>query len=77
MDTQLLLKIKLNCFYNYQKTLNKNLIVIFNWFVLLHNIIIKYKIQNANFYNFNEISFIMDIIIFFIIITHSNKYKKN
>ena len=36
----------------------------------------KYEIQNINFYNFNETSFIIDIIISFIVIMHSDKYKK-
>ena len=76
MNAQLLLKTKFNCFHDYQKTLNKNLIVIFNEFALLCNIIIKYEIQNTNFYNFNEIGFMIDIIIFFIVITWLNKYKK-
>ena len=64
MDTQPLLKIKFNCFYNYQKTLNKNSIVIFNWFALLCNIITKYEIQLKDFYNFNETNFMMDVIVF-------------
>ena len=37
---------------------------------------IKYEIQNANFYNFNEIGFMMDIIISFTVITHLDKCKK-
>ena len=76
MDAQPLLKIKFNCFYDYQKTLNKNLTIIFGWFVLLCNMITKYGIQDTNFYNFNEISFIMDIIISFMVITRLNKHKK-
>ena len=76
MDTQPLLKIKFNYFYNYQKILNEDPTIIFNWFVLLCNIITKYKIQLENFYNFDEINFIMDVIISFMVITHSDKYKK-
>ena len=76
MDTQLLLKIKFDCFYNYQKTLNKNPTVIFNWFVLLRNIMTKYEIQLKKFYNFNEINFMMDIIVFFMVIMCFDKSKK-
>ena len=52
------------------------MIVIFNWFVLLCNIITKYKIQNTSFYNFDEIGFTISIIIFLMVIMCSNKYKK-
>ena len=76
MDSQFLLKIRYNCPYNYQRALNKNLIMIFGWFTLLRNIIGKYKIQLKDFYNFDKIDFMMNVIIIFFIITHSEKYKK-
>ena len=38
--------------------------------------ITKYEIQPEDFYNFNEINFMMDVIISFIIITHFDKHKK-
>ena len=44
MDNQFLLKIKYNRLYDYQKTLNEDLIVISGWFILLCNIIKKYGI---------------------------------
>ena len=61
MDAQLLLKIKFNYFYNYQKVLNEDLIVISSWFTLLCNIMAKYGIQFKKFYNFNEIGFMIDV----------------
>ena len=36
----------------------------------------KYEIQIKDFYNFDETGFMIDIIISFLIITHSNRYKK-
>ena len=76
MDAQLLLKIKFNCFYNYQKILNENLIVIFSWFALLCNMITKYGIQLEDFYNFNETSFMINVIVSFIIIICFDKCGK-
>ncbi|OHF00780.1 hypothetical protein CORC01_03854 [Colletotrichum orchidophilum] len=38
--------------------------------------IIKYGINNKDLYNFNEISFIISVIIKLIIVTYINKYKK-
>ena len=76
MNTQPLLKTKFNCFYNYQKILNENPTIISNWFVLLCNIITKYGIQPKNLYNFDKINFMINLIIFSIIITHSDKHGK-
>ena len=45
--------------------------------MLLRNIITKCKIQNINFYNFNKINFMMDIITSFIVIMYLDKYEKN
>ena len=36
----------------------------------------KYKIQIKDLYNFDKIGFIMDIIITFMIITHTDRHKK-
>ena len=38
--------------------------------------ITKYEIQFKDFYNFNEIGFMMNVIISFIIITHFDRHKK-
>ena len=37
--------------------------------------ITKYEIQFEDFYNFNEIGFMMDVIIFVIIITRIDRHK--
>ena len=37
----------------------------------------KYNIQIKDLYNFDETSFMMDVIIVFMIITHSDRYRKS
>ena len=50
--------------------------MISDWFILSYNIIEKYKIQLKDFYNFNKIDFIINIITAFFIIIYSEKHKK-
>jgi hypothetical protein len=47
-----------------------------NWFNLVRNTIAKYKIADADIYNFNETGFIIDQITASIIVTNSNKRGK-
>ena len=44
VDSQSLLKMRYNHPYDYQRALNKDLIVISGWFILLCNIMGKYEI---------------------------------
>ena len=75
MDAQSSLKTKFNRSYDYQRTLNEDLIVIFGWFALLRNMIIKYNIQKKDLYNFDEVSFIINIIISFMMVTRLKRQK--
>ena len=60
MESQLFLKIKFDCFYNYQRALCEDPTMIFGWFKLLRNMMAKYKIQKEDLYNFNKTGFIID-----------------
>ena len=50
--------------------------MIFGQFKLLRNIMAKYEIQIEDFYNFDEIGFIINIITSSLIITRLNRHRK-
>ena len=56
------LKTRLNRVYDYQRALCEDPTIIESWFRLVVNIHAKYDILDCNFYNFNEIDFIMEMI---------------
>ena len=43
--------------------------MISSWFKLVHNIIVKYGINDADIYNFNETRFIMGVILTVMVVT--------
>ena len=76
MDAQPLLKIKFDRLYDYQRALNEDPTVISGWFALLCNMMAKYGVQSEDFYNFDEIGFMMGVIASFMVITRSDRCGK-
>jgi len=56
------LKMRFSCAYDFQRTFYEDPELINVWFQLVANICTKYSIQDCDFYNFDEIGFIMGII---------------
>ena len=50
------------CKINYQKTLTEDPSIIWVWFMLVRNVIIKYNIFNLDIYNFNKIGFFIGML---------------
>ena len=59
--------------YNFQRVLCEDPDAINAWFRLVENMMAKYGIVDCDFYNFDEISFMIDIIIFFIIVARAER----
>ena len=76
MDTQPSLKIKFARLYNYQRVLYEDPTVISGWFALLYNIIVKYRVQPEDLYNFDETGFMIGQIISSIVVTRSDRRGK-
>ena len=62
--------------YNYQRAKYKDPEVIYSWFELMRNTIMKYSICNIDIYNFNETGFIIGIISTAIVVTSSDRQAK-
>jgi hypothetical protein len=62
-------KIKFNWKYNYKRAKYEDSEVINSWFKLIANIKTKYRIPNNNIYNFNELGFIIGVILIRAVIT--------
>ena len=62
--------------YNYQRAKCEDPEVIYSWFELVRNIIMKYSICDADIYNFDEIGFIIGIISTAIVVIHSDRRAK-
>ena len=62
INRRLEIKSKFNRKYDYQRTQCKDLIIIGDWFRLVHNVKMKYGIDNDDAYNFNEAGFQMSVI---------------
>lgn len=60
--------------YDYQRAKCEDLKAISEWFAFMYNTEAKYSILKNNTFNFNEIGFIIGIIIPSIIVTTSNGY---
>jgi len=58
--------------YDYQRAKCEDPKIISEWFALVHNFKVKYGILNDDIYNFNEISFIIGIIMVIMVVTTSN-----
>src|SRR5436305_139620 len=69
VDAQPTLKTKFSRPYDYQRALCEDPEVISKWFVLLWNIIAKYRIQEGDLYNFDETGFIIGQITISIVVT--------
>ena len=76
MDAQPSLKTKFSRLYNYQRALCENPTVIFGWFALLYNIIVKYGVQPEDLYNFDETGFIIGQITSSMVVTRSDRRGK-
>src|SRR6266566_9585164 len=73
------LKICFSRIYDFQRALYENPAILNIWFRLIANIHMKYMIQKKDFYNFDEIDFIMRIIynnIMIIYIDRCNRSKQ-
>ena len=64
------------CKIDYQKILIENPSIIWIWFMLVWNVIIKYDIFNSNIYNFDEISFFIGMLSYAKVIITSNCKNK-
>jgi len=60
------------CKYDYQRAKCEDLKVICEWFALVYNVKVKYGILDDDLYNFDEISFMMGIIIAIMVVTTSD-----
>jgi hypothetical protein len=69
------LKTKFNHKYDYAHALSENLKKIEAWFNLVHNICIKYGIQDDDIYNFDEMGYMLSITTTTKIITAADKQK--
>jgi len=58
--------------YDYQRAKYEDLIIIREWFALVHNVKVKYGILDDDSYNFDETGFIMGIIIAAMVVTTFN-----
>jgi len=64
--------------YDYQRVKNEDPEVIRGWFDLVRNTIAKYRVDDNNIYNFDEIGFIMGIASTAKVITTSERrYRPN
>ena len=70
------LKTRFSYIYDFQRALCKDPNVINAWFWLIVNMRAKYGIQNYDFYNFDEIEFIIGVICFSMVITRSDRREK-
>lgn len=62
--------------YDYQRGLCEDLVIIEPWFQLVHNMRTKYGIQDGDFYNFNEIGFMIGIVCLGMVITWADQVGK-
>jgi hypothetical protein len=58
--------------YDYQRAKCEDLAIICSWFELVCNTIAKYRINDADIYNFDETRFIMGVISTAIVVTSSD-----
>jgi hypothetical protein len=70
------LKTHFNRVYNFQRALYKDLELIGTWFQLVENIWAKYGIVDSDFYNFDEMGFMMGIITPAIVVTHIDRRSR-
>jgi hypothetical protein len=66
-------KMHFNCTYDFQRALCKDSELIGAWFKLVFNMRAKYGIQDCDFYNFDETSFIMGVICTSMVVTRANR----
>ncbi|ESZ93769.1 hypothetical protein SBOR_5867 [Sclerotinia borealis F-4128] len=71
------LKIRFNCVYDFQKALCEDPKLIEGWFRLVSNMRAKYGILDCDFYNFDEIGFMMGIICFGMVVINAERYGRN
>lgn len=71
------LKMHLNYVYDFQRALCEDLELIGGWFRLVSNIWAKYSILNCDFYNFNEIGFIIGVICLGMVVTNAERYGRS
>jgi len=70
------LKVKFNWKYDYKRAKCEDPEVINSWFRLVANIKAKYGIPDDNMYNFNELGFIMGVILIGVVITGFKKRNR-
>ncbi|APA11491.1 hypothetical protein SS1G_04897 [Sclerotinia sclerotiorum 1980 UF-70] len=68
---------RFNCVYNFQRAFYEDPKFIEEWFRLVSNIQAKYGIQDCDFYNFDETSFIMGIICLGMIVTSTERNSRS
>jgi hypothetical protein len=70
------LTIRFNRKYDYQRAKCEDLKLISEWFALIRNIIIKYRIIDIDIYNFDETGFIIGVILIVIVVTSSERSSR-
>jgi hypothetical protein len=70
------LKMHFNRIYDYQRGLCEDPAIIEPWFQLVHNMHMKYSIQDSDFYNFDETGFMMGMIRPGMVVTWSDRVGK-
>jgi Tc5 transposase DNA-binding domain len=70
------LKTRLNRVYDFQRALCEDPELISAWFRLVQNIKAKYRILDCDFYNFDEIGFMIGVICTAMVVTRANRRSR-
>ncbi|EDN95913.1 hypothetical protein SS1G_12118 [Sclerotinia sclerotiorum 1980 UF-70] len=71
------LKTRFNCVYDFQRAFCEDSELIERWFRLVSNMQAKYGILDCDFYNFDEIGFMMGQISSHIVVTKADRYGRS